>query len=118
VCWSIWLARNKIIFQDSFILWNKISTNIEALFHLIPKEKPKNQTQIIAPEVIDKSFPWTYFDDSAQEIGCGGGAILYLTNNHYYRLNMGFGSSTNNYAELNNLKLLLIFALEKNCNWT
>ena len=34
---------------------------------------------------------------------------------HYFKLKMALGRGTNNYAELNSLRLLLIFFLEKGC---
>lgn len=70
----------------------------------------------ITPEVIDRSYPWAYFDGSTQENGCGGGAILYISDKHYYKLKMGLGRGTNKFVELNNLGHQLIFSLEKNCN--
>ena len=62
---------------------------------------------------LDKSFPWDFFDGAAQNELCGGGAILYLSDSHFYTLTMGMGAGTNNFAEILSLKLLLIFAVEK-----
>ena len=63
----------------------------------------------------DKSVPWTFFDGAAQENHCGGGAILFLREEHFFELMMGLGEGNNNYAKLLRLKLLLIFAAEKGC---
>ena len=46
---------------------------------------------------------------------CGGGATLYLMDDHYFLFSAGLGACANNFAELFTLKLLLIFALEKGC---
>jgi len=43
-----------------------------------------------------------------------GGASLYLSFSHHYTLRAGLGLGSNNYSELMALKLLLIFAVEKN----
>ena len=64
---------------------------------------------------LDRSSPWDYFDGAAQNNVCGGGAVLYLTDSHYFVLSMGLREGTNNFSELMSLKLLLVFALEKGC---
>ena len=46
---------------------------------------------------------------------CGGGECLYLNQNHYFQISLGLGVGTNNYDELMTLKLLLCFAIERNC---
>jgi ribonuclease HI len=42
-----------------------------------------------------------------------GGPLLYLKENHFFKMKMGMGSGTNNYVELMSLKLLLLFVGEK-----
>ncbi len=44
-----------------------------------------------------------------------GGAMLFLSESHYFELTVGLGECSNNYAELMSLKLLLMFAAEKGC---
>ena len=44
-----------------------------------------------------------------------GGATLFLNPTHHFQISMGLGSGTNNYIELMALKLLLCFAIERNC---
>jgi ribonuclease HI len=58
---------------------------------------------------------WYYFDGDSQNTNqqCGGGAIIYLSDNHLFKLKMGLGPGRNNYAELMSLKLLILFAEEK-----
>ena len=46
---------------------------------------------------------------------CGGGATLFLNPTHHFQISMGLGSGINNYVELMTLKLLLCFAIERNC---
>ena len=46
----------------------------------------------------------------------GGGAILHLDDHHHYQSRMGLGPRSNNYVELQCLRLLLIFAWEIHCN--
>jgi ribonuclease HI len=41
------------------------------------------------------------------------GGILYLKENHFYKIKMGLGPGSNNYVELMSLKLLLTFVGEK-----
>ena len=64
---------------------------------------------------MNKNIPWAFFDGASQNLTCGGGATLYLNPNHYFKISMGLGFGTNNYVELMTLKLLLCFAIERNC---
>ena len=73
-----------------------------------------NQREILEVE-LDHSKPWAFFDGASQNNMSGGGAILHLSESHFFTLSMGLGEGTNNFAELMSLKLLLIFALEKGC---
>ena len=45
-----------------------------------------------------------------------GGEILNLNNYVYFKMKVGLGRGTNNFAELNSLRHLLLFAWEKNCH--
>jgi len=58
---------------------------------------------------------WAYFDGFSQLEGCRGGAALYLNEEQYFKLKIGLETGTNNYVELNNLRLLLRSSLEKGC---
>jgi len=60
---------------------------------------------------IDISRPWAYFDGATQNSVCGGGALLHLSKNHSLKMELGKGA--NNFAELMSMKLLLLFAREK-----
>ena len=62
---------------------------------------------------IDRSMPWGFFDGEAQNNLCGGGAILFLSENHSFELMVGLGEGSNNYVELMSLKLLLILQQRK-----
>ena len=64
---------------------------------------------------IDRSLPWAFFDGAAQYNMCGGGAVLFLSDSHFFAMSLGLGGGTNNFAELMSLKLLLMFALETGC---
>ena len=44
------------------------------------------------------------------------GLSIYLNDQHYYNIRMGLGPGTNNYAELQSLRLLLIFARDIHCD--
>lgn len=115
MCWAIWIARNRAIFDQKLPHWPITIAHIIADLALIPDDPPSAPPRSITPELIDKSFPWAYFDGSAQEDGCGGGGLLYLWENHSFSLQFPLGRGTNNYAELSTAKHLISFALEKGC---
>ena len=64
---------------------------------------------------MNRNTPWAFFDGASQNSICGGGACLFLNQSHYFQISLGLGTRTNNYAELMMLKLLLCFAIERNC---
>jgi len=115
VIWGIWLARNQAIFNDKPSLTEHTSAMAVGMFNAIP-EHIKDAKQKRDLEVdIDRTVPWGFFDGAAQNNRCGGGAILYLSDSHFFVLSAGLGEGSNNFAELMSLKLLLIFAIEKGC---
>ena len=80
-----------------------------------PQAKNTPPPRIVAPELVNINTPWDFFDGASQNLTCGGGACLYLNLNHYFQISLGLGTGTNNYAKLMTLKLLLCFAIERNC---
>ena len=63
---------------------------------------------------LDKSVPWGFFDGATQNNSCGGGALIFLSETHFFELVVGLGEGSNNFTELMSLKLL-IFVGEKGC---
>ena len=72
--------------------------------------------RLVVEEVIDKSYPWGYFDGLATGDPkiCGAGGLLYISDEHYFTFKAGLGLGTNNFAKLFGLKLLLTLSLEHN----
>jgi len=115
IIWGIWLARNKAIFQDIPSLPDLTCVMAVGFYNAFPEHvRAKKQRRDHVAE-IDRTNPWGFFDGAAQNGRCGGGAILFLSDSHFFNLTFGLGDGTNNYAELMSLKLLLIFAEEKGC---
>lgn len=82
---------------------------------MLPEEDPPAPPRIIRPVPIDISKPWVFFDGSAQEAGCGGGAILHLNERHCFKLQINLGRGTNNFAELCTAKHIIHFVIHKHC---
>lgn len=115
VCWAIWTARNNIIFNNIPPSWPSILCHIVADFNLLPAPVSTTPTRTITPLTIDKSKPWAFFDGSAQADGCGGGAVLFLNDAHFYRIQIKYPNGTNNFTELSTAKHLIHFAIQKHC---
>ena len=90
-----------------------LSSNEE--FNLIPDDTQSGPVRTLRQLEIDKSKPWGFFDGSAQEVGCGGGATLHLNESHKFKLQIHLGRGTNNYAELSTAMHLIQFAIIKEC---
>ena len=82
--------------------------------HFLATQKPP-RNRVLVQEVIDKTFPWGYFDGAAQgdPTVCGVGAILFLEEGHYFRARWGIGEGTNNKVEILALYMLLLLAHDK-----
>jgi ribonuclease HI len=114
-CWGIWLARNSAIFHNKPSIPEITVENALSILAHFPQDKDTPTIRVIQAEQIDSSTPWAYFDGASQNNNqvCGGGALLYLSAHHFFKIKMGLGPGTNNYVELMALKLLLVFAGEK-----
>jgi hypothetical protein len=115
ILWGVWLAHNSLIFQENPTVPEVTTTQSLAILSYYLQEKGLAGIHVVQEEEIDKSKPWGFFDGASQNSVCGGGAILYLSDSHFFKMTLGLGKGTNNYAKLMSLKLLLIFAIEKGC---
>ena len=61
------------------ILAPPIIARILADYNSIPDDNATPSTRTIVPKVINREYPWVYFDGSTQDAGCGGGMIYYTS---------------------------------------
>ena len=75
--WFIWNAINLSFFEDTILLPSQV-----AIFNLgllkFPQDNLAVKIRIIAAEIIDKSYPWGYFDASAASDLCGSGGMIFF----------------------------------------
>jgi len=114
VNWGIWLARNAAIFTEKLSTPEVTAAKCISIMTAYPQVPRKVKTRNQSSIEVDKSKPWGFFDGASQNNVCGGGALLYLSEDHFFQMAVGLGEGTNNYAEILSLKILLAFALEKN----
>lgn len=85
-----------------------------AIYDLSPKEVIYDNPRILVVEKVDHSFPRAYFDRAYNERRIfGGGEMLFLFENHSFKMQSGMGRGSNNYVELLSLKLILLFSFKK-----
>ena len=106
---------NASIFQNKIASLECTTTQGIIILEHFPQAKDSPPMIIVREEQVDKNVPWYFFDGASQNNGlaCGGGLVLFLSDSHFFKLNMGLGFDSNNYAELMALKLLILFAREK-----
>lgn len=109
--WYTWLVRNRAVFEDHAVTWNRIEAIIIAAFQELPDPLPPRARSIQAMPIIDKSTPWAFFDGAANQMGSGGCFVLHINENHRYLVKMGFGRATKNFAELSTIQNLMHFTL-------
>jgi ribonuclease HI len=117
ICWGIWIARNKAIFENKHVSIAHISLQCINIFSAFPQKSTSSSTpRITPPPTINSEVPWAFFDGAAQRspsIG-GAGGILHVSQSHSFSFSAGLGEATNNFSELMALYLLLLLALENN----
>ena len=66
-------------------------------------------------EVINLNVLWSYFDGAThgEPRVCGIEDLLNLSENHWFRFQVGLGHGSNNFIDLSDLRLLLCLAMEK-----
>eukprot|EP00253_Pinus_taeda_P014847 PITA_14847 len=113
ISWGVWIARNKSIFQDSSLSAETIAIQSSAIFLSIPKpEEPSKKFQN-REEQIRPNIPWAYFDGASQNNSVGAGLVIHLNDSHSLSASVGIGTSSNNFAELSALKLLLCWLIHR-----
>jgi len=117
VCWILWKARNKIIFDHIQISANTILYQIIHLFGQYPEKeiKIKRHIQVTTPHTMHLQNIGT-FDGAAQSGRCGGGGNITFHEGRIYHFKVGLGAGTNNRAELLSLWALLWLAKRLDCD--
>jgi len=101
------------IFQDKDTPAAITATQGAAIYSSLPDPKGPSP-QRIAPELqILEGVPWSFFDGASQNIIAGAGLIIHLSPSHSLKASVGLGTGSNNYAELNALKLLLCWLIHR-----
>jgi len=68
ICWGVWLARNKCIFQDKGTLVTATAIQCVSIYSSIPEpEEKKSQTHNKTVH-IKEGIPWAFFDGASQKI--------------------------------------------------
>lgn len=65
-----------------------------------------------------KYRPWGLFDGAkyGRNLSCGGGFVLYLSNQHYFKASMGLGMGSNILEKILSYHPLMDFVHEKGCD--
>jgi len=107
ICWGIWIARNRNIFQEKETEAVSIAVQCLSIYSNIPNSEDEKEPQKVEEEQIKEGVPWAYFDGASQNNKAGAGIVIHLNNNHTLKASIRLGNGTNNYAELSALKFLL-----------
>ena len=115
VSWGIWIYKNRSIFEDKIVTPQLVASNSVAIAnHFLTTQKPP-RNRIPVQEVIDKTYPWGYFDGASQgdPTMCGVGVVLFLEEGHHFQDRWGIGEGTNKKVELLALYMLMLLAHDK-----
>ena len=79
--YSIWEARNKAIFNNTWVTPDTVIPLIFNKIHEHKKDSTRNKTRIIREPEINKEMPWDFFDGASQgdpPLG-GAGAVIFFS---------------------------------------
>ena len=108
VSWGTWIARNMVIFRDSMIRVALPASEWVSIYETIPIPKENQSARVIREEEIRGDIPLAYFDGASDFMNrCGAGLTIHFPSWKTLKASMGLGPGTNNFAELQSLKLLL-----------
>jgi len=62
---------------------------------------------------ITEGIPWAFFDGASQNNKAGAGLVIQENPSHILKAFVGIGTSSNNFAELLALKLLLCWLIQR-----
>ena len=117
IAWGTWIARNRIIFNESTFPLARLAAEGAAIFDSIPSPAVTGSSRNIQPESINESFPWAYFDGASDDNDtCGAGLVIHFSTENSLRASVGLGQGSNNFAELKALHLLLCWLISKQIN--
>lgn len=94
VAWTIWLARNEMIFQGKELLPIQVSHQVRYAYKGIWKPAKVKSSRILKLPDIEYSKDWRRFDGANQGTpgSCGTGGILYLTTTRHIVFEAAFGT--------------------------
>ena len=79
-------------FEDITLSPTQVSSFSLGMMKNIPHKKSVHSIHNILVEVIDKTYPWGFFDGSAagHPVVCGAGGMFFLSDVHYFFLQSRF----------------------------
>lgn len=106
--------RNERIFNDKHNSLGEIASKDVGIIAYFSVSGPSHSRRHVVQELINKEFPWGYFDGAAggDPVRCGGGVVLFFNDHNFLHIKAGFDRGTNNFVELMALRLLLRKAWE------
>eukprot|EP00253_Pinus_taeda_P030442 PITA_30442 len=113
LCWGIWIARNRSIFNEKATPVEVIAIQSSAILASIPEPEGPSSPNHRKDILIKDGIPWAFFDGAAQNNSSGAGIIIHLSPSHSLKASVGLGMGTNNFAELSALKLLLCWLIHR-----
>eukprot|EP00253_Pinus_taeda_P016222 PITA_16222 len=113
ICWGVWIARNRSIFNDKTLPVEAIAIQRSAILSSIPDPEDTRKKSQSREEQIRSGLSWAYFDGASQNNSAGAGIIIHLNESHSLMASVGIGSESNHFVELSALKLLLCWLIHR-----
>lgn len=105
---GIQLARNRNIFKDKTPSSVHIAIKCAAIYKSILEPIWETINREIKEEQIKGNIHWAYFDRASNQSNrCGEGMVIHLNAQRCLKPSVGLGEGSNNYEELQTLKILL-----------
>ena len=103
--YSIWEARNKAIFNNTWVPPDIVNTLLLNKIQEHKKDSIRHKTRAIREPKINKEMPWAFFDGASQgDPPLGGvGAVIFFFATKKKKIKYAMGHASNNKEEFSAL---------------
>jgi len=78
ICWGVWIATNRSIFQDKETQVPVTAIQIVSIYSSIPEPEDNKTPRQDKGKQIKEGIPWAYFDGASQNNRAGAGIVIHV----------------------------------------
>lgn len=92
--WGVWIARNRMLFQDKATPIEVTTINSAAIYTAFPAPDPKPSRRSSKIMNLQEGTPWAFFDGASQNHRAGASLCIFFSKDHFMKASVGLGIGT------------------------